>query len=111
MVVISAGVLISDCCQAIAACANDDCSAYQCTQCSKLCTASESLGQYRDRLEAPRRERERLEREVIEAAKALDRRFTWTGDFTSVDSARAYDAFKRTMRELNKYDAEHGAGG
>lgn len=59
MVVLSAGVLVSDCCHALALCVNEPDAPdadYQCTLCSKPCTASESLGQYHDRLEAPKRE-------------------------------------------------------
>lgn len=70
MVVISAGVLISDCCHAVAVCADDKCIAYQCSACAKPCTASESLSEYHERLEAPKREHQRLKDAVVDAAKA-----------------------------------------
>lgn len=96
MVVVSAGVLVSDCCHAIAACADDDCTSYECTACSKLCTASESLGEYHDRLEAPKRERERLKDAVIKAVRL------------ELDRKMLPRTVEEAVRALNKHEAEHG---
>lgn len=54
----------------------------------------------------PRIEFLRLRDEVIAAAKVLDKKFQWHGDFVGIESARAYDDFKQKMQALYKHERE-----
>lgn len=58
---------------------------------------------------AEERERSRLEAEIVEAAKVLDQKFQWYGDFAHLDAAIAYDAFKRTMQKLRDFETKLNA--
>lgn len=102
MVVLSAGTLISNCCHALAVCVEGSDTDYQCTQCTKICTASESLGEYHDRLEAPKRERERLKDAVVEAAKEWREML-----YMQAGTSRSRAELMKAVDALKKFEAEN----